>query len=317
MTIGKTRPAPDGTPQQRSDQGAEGAAERVGVRLSVMPAAPPGLHFIATPIGAARDITLRALDLLAGADVLVAEDTRSLRHLMDIHGVALNGRPLWAYHDHNGDKMRPRVMAALREGKSVVYASEAGTPLVADPGFQLARAAIAEGGAVHAAPGPSAVLAALCVAGLPSDRFMFAGFPPAAKGARRAFLAELATVQATVVLYESPTRVGETLTELCDSFGQVRAAALCRELTKRFEEVARGTLGELRDRFSGAEVRGEIVLVLDRAAPVKADAASMDEALMQAMQVMSVKDAAAHVAEALSLPRRDVYQAALRLAGAR
>ena len=139
---------------------------------------PPGLHFIATPIGAARDITLRALDILAGSDVLAAEDTRTLRHLMEIHGVALNGRPLWAYHDHNGEAVRPRILAALAEGKSVAYASEAGTPLVADPGYQLSKAAIAAGHVVLAAPGPSAVLAALTVSGLPSDKFMFVGFPP-------------------------------------------------------------------------------------------------------------------------------------------
>ncbi|THD84891.1 16S rRNA (cytidine(1402)-2'-O)-methyltransferase [Aliigemmobacter aestuarii] len=290
MTIGKSRPA------------AAGIA--------------PGLHFIATPIGAARDITLRALDLLAGADVLVAEDTRSLRHLMAIHGIALGGRPLWAYHDHNGDQMRPRIIAALKDGRSVVYASEAGTPLVADPGYQLSRAAIEAGLPVLAAPGPSAVLAALCVAGLPSDRFLFAGFPPATRAARRAFLAELAQTKATVVLYESPKRVGETLTELCETFGQTRQAALCRELTKRFEEVARGTLAELAERFGGREVKGEIVLVIDRAAPARAGAAEMEEALKMALRDMTVKDAAAAVADALGLPRREVYQAALRLAGA-
>ena len=171
------------------------------------PKPAPGLYFIATPIGAARDITLRALDLLAAADVLVAEDTRTLRHLMDIHGVALGPRPLWAYHDHNGAEVRPRILAALSEGRSVVYASEAGTPLVADPGFQLGRAAIAAGYAVTAAPGPSAVLAALTVSGLPSDRFLFAGFPPATGAARRTWLAEFAQVPATLIFYESPNRV--------------------------------------------------------------------------------------------------------------
>ena len=160
---------------------------------------PPGLHLVSTPIGAARDITLRGLDLLAGADVLAAEDTRSLRRLMEIHGVPLKGRPLIAYHDHNGAQVRPRLIALLAEGKSIAYASEAGTPLVADPGFQLARAAIAAGHSVLAAPGASAVLTALAVGGLPTDRFCFAGFPPAQGAARKAWLAELAPIPATLV----------------------------------------------------------------------------------------------------------------------
>ena len=166
----------------------------------------PGLHLVSVPIGAARDITLRALDVLAGADVLAAEDTRSLRRLLDIHGVALGDRPLVAYHDHNGDRVRPRLLADLAGGRSVAYASEAGTPLVADPGFRLAAEARDAGVPVRAAPGASAVLAALCVAGLPTDRFLFAGFPPPKRVARRAWLAEAGEAAATLVLYESPKR---------------------------------------------------------------------------------------------------------------
>jgi 16S rRNA (cytidine1402-2'-O)-methyltransferase len=191
----------------------------IGEARSGARAVPPGLHFVSTPIGAARDITLRALDVLAGADVLAAEDTRTLRHLMEIHGVPLGDRPLWPYHDHNGDAMRPRLLRALEEGKSVAYASEAGTPLVAGPGYQLARAAIAAGGPVLAAPGASAVLAALTVSGLPSDRFLFAGFPPTGAGDRARFLAEVGSVQATLILYESPKRVNRLLIELRDSLG--------------------------------------------------------------------------------------------------
>ena len=280
-----------------------------------VPRPAPGLHFIATPIGAARDITLRALDLLAGADVLAAEDTRTLRHLMEIHGVALNGRPLVAYHDHNGEAARPRLLAALAEGKSVVYASEAGTPLVADPGFQLSRAAIAAGYPVLTAPGPSAVLAALTVAGLPSDRFLFAGFLPSQRSARRKVLADLAAVAATLVLYESPKRIGESLTDLCECLGQGRQAAVCRELTKRFEEVTRATLGDLATIFAQREVKGEIVLVIDRGQAAVVDAATIEDALRKALADLSVRDAAAAVAEAFDLPRRDVYQTALRLAG--
>jgi len=275
---------------------------------------PPGLHFVATPIGAARDITLRALDILASADVLAAEDTRTLRHLMEIHGIALNGRPLIAYHDHNGQAVRPRLLRALKEGRSVAYAPEAGTPLIADPGFQLARAAIAEGLAVLAAPGPSAVLAALTVSGLPSDRFLFAGFPPTGAGERARFLAELGQVPATLILYESPKRINRLLTEMAEAFGNERLAAVCRELTKRFEDVSRGTLGELAEAFAGRAVKGEIVVLVDRPCDRVVDAASIETALRDALGHGSVRDAAAEVAAALNLPRKDVYRMALQLA---
>ncbi len=283
----------------------------MGDRMSEVRPIPPGLHFIATPIGAARDITLRALDILASADVLAAEDTRTLRHLMEIHGVALGARPLIAYHDHNGDAVRPRLLRALAEGKSVAYASEAGTPLVADPGFQLGRAAIAEGYQVLAAPGPSAVLAALTVSGLPSDRFMFVGFAPATKAARRTFLQELSGVKATLILYESPKRINQLLDDLVQCLGAGRNAAVCRELTKRFEEVSRATLGELAGQFAGRAVKGEIVVLVDRAGDMAADPHLVGKALAEAMKTMSMKDAAAVVAQAYGLPRRDIYQMAL------
>ncbi|MCR9149749.1 MAG: 16S rRNA (cytidine(1402)-2'-O)-methyltransferase [Rhodobacteraceae bacterium] len=273
----------------------------------------PGLHLIATPIGAARDITLRALDLLAGAEVLAAEDTRSLRHLMEIHGVALGDRPLVSYHDHNAEAARPRLMAALAAGKSVVYASEAGTPLVADPGYQLARAAVAAGHRLVSAPGPSAVLAALTVSGLPSDRFLFAGFPPPAKAARAAFLKELAAVPATLIFYESPKRLAALLAEMAAQLGDAREAAVCRELTKRFEEVRRGTLADLAAHYAGAPPKGEIVVVVDRARGRAAGPEDVDAALADALGRLSVKDAAAEVAAALGLPRREVYQRALDL----
>jgi 16S rRNA (cytidine1402-2'-O)-methyltransferase len=279
-----------------------------------MRALPKGLHFVATPIGAARDITLRALDILGTADMLAAEDTRTLRHLMDIHGVKLGDRPLLPYHDHNGEAMRPKLLRALDEGKSVAYASEAGTPLVADPGYQLARAAIAGGHAVLSAPGPSAVLAALTVSGLPSDRFLFAGFPPPGAGDRARFLAELAPIPATLVLYESPNRVSRLLTELADALGMTRQAAVCRELTKRFEEVSRGTLADLALQFADRKVKGEIVVLVDRAGTVRVEQATLDAALRQALASGTLKDAAADVAAAFGLPRKDVYRMALKLA---
>jgi 16S rRNA (cytidine1402-2'-O)-methyltransferase len=286
----------------------------IGALKPLLRPVPPGLHLLATPIGAARDITLRALDILAGADVLAAEDTRTLRHLMEIHGVALNDRPLIAYHDHNGEAVRPRLLRALKDGRSVAYAPEAGSPLIADPGFQLARAAIAEGFAVLAAPGPSAVLAALTVSGLPSDRFLFAGFPPTGAGDRARFLAELRQVPATLILYESPKRINRLLTEMADAFGKDRLAAVCRELTKRFEDVSRGTLGQLSEAFAGRAVKGEIVVLVDRPGDRVVDQASIETALRDALARGSVRDAAAEVSAALNLPRKDVYRMALQLA---
>jgi 16S rRNA (cytidine1402-2'-O)-methyltransferase len=277
------------------------------------PRLAPGLHLVATPIGAARDITLHALDLLAGADLLAAEDTRTLRHLMEIHGVPLRGRMVVTHHDHAGPGASDRILTVLRAGGVVAYASDAGTPLVSDPGFDLVRLALAEGLPVHAAPGPSALLAALTVAGLPTDRFFFAGFLPAKAGARRTALMDLAAMPATVVLYESPHRIHACLDDLAASFGPDRRAALCRELTKRHEEVLRGSLSDLVAEISGRDLKGEIVLVLDRASQIAASAEDLDTALRDALQGASVKEAAAQVAERLGLPRRQVYQRALDL----
>lgn len=279
---------------------------------------PPGLHLISTPIGAARDITLKALDILAGADVLAAEDTRSLRRLMEIHGIKLGERPLIAYHDHNGAKVRPRIMAALKDGKSVAYASEAGTPLVADPGFQLARDVIEQGGTVLAAPGPSAVLAALAVGGLPSDRFCFLGFPPAQGGARKRWLAETGAIPATLVLYESPKRIHRLLKELLQYWGPSRDAALCRELTKRYEEVIRGSLAEIAETIAERDLKGEIVLLVGRAeAQAHDDDESLDAVLLAALSQYSLREAVDAVTGETGLPRRKVYQRALALNKAR
>lgn len=271
----------------------------------------PGLYLVATPIGAARDITLRALDILASADVLAAEDTRTLRHLMEIHGIPLGDRPLVACHDHNEAQVSPRILKAITEGKSIAYASEAGTPMVSDPGFPMARAVIAEGLSVTAAPGPSAALCALTVAGLPTDRFLFAGFAPSQKSARRTFLQGLAPIEATLVLYESPKRINQILEDCCDILGEGRNIALCRELTKRFEEVIRGTVDEVRQAIAGRDLKGEIVLVIGRGEKAASDAATIEAALDRALEQMTVKDAASAVAEAFDLPRREVYQMAL------
>jgi len=266
---------------------------------------------VATPIGAARDITLRALDILASADVLVAEDTRTLRHLMQIHGVALRDRHVIAYHEHSPPGVRDKLVAQMAGGASIAYASEAGTPLVADPGYQLARASIDAGIDVLTAPGPSAILAALTVAGLPSDRFMFAGFAPTAKSARRSWIADLAEIQATLIMYESPKRVATLLADLANIMGEDRRGVVCRELTKRFEETRRGTLGELAASLAEQPVKGEIVVLIDRAEPKPASEQDVEAALAEALTRLSVKDAAAEVAAALNLPKRQVYQMAL------
>ncbi len=272
----------------------------------------PGLYLVATPIGTARDIGLRALDVLAAADVLAAEDTRHTRKLLEIHGIR-RGR-LLPYHDHNGAAQRPRLLAALAEGRSVALVSDAGTPLVADPGWRLAAEAIAAGHAVTAVPGASALLAALAVAGLPTDRFLFAGFLPPRQAARRRALGEIAAVPATLVFYESPRRLAASLADMAEVLGATRPAAVCRELTKRFEETRRGPLGALAAAYAAApEAKGEIVVLTGGPVAAPATGETLDAALAVALAGQSVRDAAAAVATALGLPRREVYARALAL----
>ncbi|ABL72024.1 16S rRNA (cytidine(1402)-2'-O)-methyltransferase [Paracoccus denitrificans] len=281
--------------------------------LTVSASAPePGLYLVATPIGAARDITLRALDVLNTADMLAAEDTRNLRHLMDIHGIPVRGRRIVAYHDHNADRQRPAILAALGEGRSVAYASDAGTPLVADPGYRLARDAAEAGFAVRALPGPSAALAALSVSGLPSDRFLFVGFPPAAAGARRTWIESWRKVDATVIAFESPRRVKQLLENLCELEAN-RLTVICRELTKKFEEVLRGTATELLEQIPGEGLRGEIVVLFGRPEPAAADEGSLREALSELLDGSPVKEAAAEVAARFGRPRREIYALALEM----
>lgn len=273
----------------------------------------PGLYLVATPIGAARDITLRALDVLNSADMLAAEDTRVLRHLMDIHGVPLRGRRILAYHDHNGDRARPALLAALAEGLSVAYCSDAGTPLVADPGYRLALDAAQAGARVHALPGPSAALAALSLSGLPSDRFLFLGFPPSTQAARMNWLREWLWTDATLIFFESPRRINRMLSDLCE-VDPNRVTVVARELTKKFEEIIRGTAQELASDPRMATLKGEIVVVLDRSLPAPPDEERIDAVLRAHMATLSVRDAAREAARELGLARRDLYQRALALA---
>ncbi|WP_322865188.1 16S rRNA (cytidine(1402)-2'-O)-methyltransferase [Aquicoccus sp. G2-2] len=277
------------------------------------PALTPGLYLIATPIGTARDITLRALDILGAADVIAAEDTRSMRRLMDIHGIARAGRPLVAYHEHSSEMVRQKLIAALNEGKSVVYGAEAGTPMVSDPGFELARAVRGADLPVIVAPGASAALTALLASGLPTDRFFFAGFLPSSGGKRKTALGELSEVPGTLVFYESPHRIAATLADAAESLGGDREAAVCRELTKKFEEILRGSLSELAAKTRDVSLKGEIVLVISRGNLPIISEIDVDSALIDILEHGSVRDAADQVAAATGLKRRDLYQRALAL----
>jgi 16S rRNA (cytidine1402-2'-O)-methyltransferase len=299
---------------ERADMGVgetDGEATEAGaVRKPAAGKPAPGLHIVATPIGNMGDITLRALDILRAADLVACEDTRVFAKLAQVHGIAV---PTIAYADATQDQAEPRIMRALAQGKVVALVSDAGMPLISDPGYRLVRAAVAEGHKVSAAPGASAVPMALALSGLPSERFLFAGFLPAKATDRRRTIAELGAVPATLVFFEAPHRLGESLGDLAELLGE-RPAAVARELTKMFEEVRREPLGVLASYYATHEARGEIVIVI---APPADDAAPNDEAidraLREAMAGASVKDAAAEVAARFGLQRRTVYARALEL----
>jgi 16S rRNA (cytidine1402-2'-O)-methyltransferase len=283
---------------------------------ATLPAATlnPGLYVVATPIGNLGDVTLRALAILAGADGILAEDTRVSRALLARYGIE---RPVSPYHEHNAAEARPRALRRIAEGQALALISDAGTPLISDPGYKLVADAIAQGFAVAVAPGPSAALAALCVAGLPTDRFYFEGFLPTRRSGRRERINALAAVPGTLVFYEAPGRLAETLADLALELGP-RPAAVARELTKLHEEVRRGALDKLAAEYSeGEPPRGEIVIVVGatEARPVVSDAA-LDREIAESLETLSVRDAAAAVAAKHGLPRRQVYARALALAGA-
>jgi len=274
-----------------------------------MNALPPGLYIVATPIGNLSDLSPRAAEILAGADLIAVEDSRVTAKLLRHIGVK---RPMLPYHDHNAERVRPQLLERMREG-AVALVSDAGTPLISDPGYKLVRDARAAGIPVTTLPGPSAVVAALTLAGLPTDRFLFLGFLPPKGGAKAAAIAEVAAVRATLVLYESGPRLGATLQALAEGLGE-REAAVAREISKRFEETVTGTLAELAERYAEAPPKGEIVVVVGP--PGEAEAAgeeAVDEALREAMGRLSASRAAAEVAEKLKVPRRQAYERALKL----
>ena len=300
------------------DEGAAGGAgdgaKSFRLHNAVIPARPlePALYLVATPIGNLSDITLRALETLAGADVLACEDTRVTRVLLDRYGIV--NRP-YAYHEHNADEAGPRLLAALAEGRSVALVSDAGTPLVSDPGYRLAQLAIEAGHRVVPIPGASAPLAALVGSGLPNDAFLFAGFLPTKDKAKRDRLKEFATVPATIMFFESPHRIAATVAAAAEVLGAARRAAVCRELTKTFEEFRRGTLGELAAHYQEAgAVKGEIVLVIGPPdAEPAPEAADVDALLLSLVADMPAGKAATEAARQTGLPRRELYDRLLQL----
>jgi 16S rRNA (cytidine1402-2'-O)-methyltransferase len=271
----------------------------------------PGLYIVATPIGNLGDLSPRAAHILAHADVIAVEDSRVTARLLQHIGVK---RPMTPYHDHNAEAVRPGLVA--RMGTDVVaLVSDAGTPLISDPGYKLVRDARAAGHAVVTVPGPCAAVAALTLAGLPTDRFLFMGFLPAKSGARAATIAEVAAVRATLVFYESGPRLAAALTALADGLGD-REAGVAREITKRFEECVTGTLSTLAARYADAPPKGEIVIVV--APPGEPEAASADDAdtaLREALTRLPASKAAGEVAKALGLDRRTLYARAMDLKG--
>lgn len=295
--------------RSKSARGAAIAAWETGQPPS------PGLYIVATPIGNLRDITLRALDLLIGADLIACEDTRVTGKLLAAYGIAT---PTTPYHEHNAERARPRLIGRLAAGGRVALVADAGTPLVSDPGYKLVREAIAAGIPVGVAPGPSAPLAALALAGLPTDRFYFAGFLPTKTVQRRKALAELASLRATLLVFETAPRLASALGDMAEILG-AREAALCRELTKLYEEVRRGTLAELATHYRQADrPKGEMVIVVGPpAAAGPPDEAALGRLLDEALARASLRDATAEVAAATGLPRREVYARALARAPAR
>ena len=301
-----------------SDRFVRAAGERsftaLGTRTIADPI-EPGLHIVATPIGNLGDVTLRALATLAGADAILAEDTRISSRLTSRYEIAT---PLIAYHEHNAAQSRPRILERLSQGQALALISDAGTPLISDPGYKLVAEAVAAGISVTSLPGPSAALTALTLSGLPTDRFFFEGFLPPKSAARRERANALARVPATLIFYEAPGRLADSLADLAAELGP-RPAAVARELTKVFEEIRRGDLAGLAAEYAaGAPPKGEIVIVVGPPSPEPVLAPdALDREILAALEALSVKDAAAAVAARTGLPRREVYGRTLQLAGER
>lgn len=309
MTTRSPHDAEDEPPAD-APEGVSALASAVAAELARQSASDlaPGLYLVATPIGNLGDITVRALTTLAGAAVIYCEDTRHSRTLLGHYRIH---RPLRPYHEHNAEAERPRILRLLAEGKAIALISDAGTPLVSDPGLKLVRDAIAKGHGVHALPGPSAVLAALCVAGQPTDTFVFAGFLPPRETARRTRLEELAAIPATLVLFEAPSRIADSLDDIATLLG-ARRVVVARELTKKFEEVRRGSAVELASWARSGTLKGEFVIVIAPPAEGTVTDADIEAALDHALSEMSLRDAARAIADATGVPRSRVYDLGLR-----
>ncbi|MEE2774925.1 MAG: 16S rRNA (cytidine(1402)-2'-O)-methyltransferase [Pseudomonadota bacterium] len=272
-----------------------------------------GLYLVATPIGTASDISLRALEVLKKADLLVAEDTRTLRKLMLIHDIPVGKRAIFSYNDHNGFRQRSKVLNVLKKNKSVAFVSDAGTPLISDPGFRLVEDTISEGYSVHAVPGASSVISALIVSGLPLDRFCFGGFIPTKKSAKTTFLSLYKTADKTCVFFERTSRLNGTLTIMEELYGAERRVAICRELTKKFEEVRRGTLASVKSYFRNLKIKGELVIVLGPTDVSEHTESEIITELRNAMRKLTFRDAVTHVTDCMGIPRQRVYRLALAL----
>lgn len=297
------------------DRGSEGKrGYRIRGQSLTAPPLEPGLYVVATPIGNLSDVTLRALDTLAAADLLACEDTRVTKRLLERYAIDAK---LSAYHEHSGPGAHRRLLDLLAEGKSVALVSDAGTPLVSDPGANLVADAIAAGHPVIPIPGASALATSLSACGLPAEAILFLGFLPSKSAARRARLSAVAATDATLVIYESPNRLAALLADAVHSLGGERRAAVCRELTKIHEEFFRGSLAELGEHYAGREVKGEVVVVVAPPPAARPPAeADVDAALREALLTASVKQAAQAVAAKTGLSRRDLYQRALALKSA-
>lgn len=309
----KTAKAVDGPADKHSEKAAApGKSFRIGAHQVDARPLQPGLHLVATPIGNLGDITIRALETLAGADIIACEDTRVSRVLLDRYGIS--ARP-YAYHEHNADRVGPKLLEALEAGRSVALISDAGTPLVSDPGYRLAQSAIEAGLPVVPVPGASAPMAALVASGLPSDAFLFAGFLPGKDKARRERLGQFAATEATLMFFESPNRIATTLKSAAEVLGADRTAAVCRELTKAYEEIRRGTLGSLAEQYADQNVRGEIVLVIGPGSVPPPSGEDVDGLLARLVTELPAGKAATEAARLTGLPRKDLYQRLLALKG--
>lgn len=313
MTRNKTTTLSGSAETVAAEAGQSARSFRIGTHEIAARPLTPGLYLVSTPIGNLGDMTIRGLETLAGADIIACEDTRVSRTLLDRYGIAT--RP-YAYHEHNAERVGPKLMEALEAGKSVALISDAGTPLVSDPGYRISQSAIEAGLTVVPIPGASAPMAALVASGLPSDTFLFAGFLPSKDKARRDRYAALASTEATLMFFESPNRVAASLKAAAEVFGPDRPAAVCRELTKAYEEFRRGTLGELAACYEGENVRGEIVLVIGPGSTPPPSEEDVDALLSKLCADLPAGKAATEAARLTGKPRKDLYSRLLAMKAA-